>query len=332
MRRLVATLSLLILPALALGHHSRAEFSDETVEVEGILTRVVWQNPHIAFFLDVETESGDVETWRVEGWTNPAALVRAGVTPDLFEPGDRLVVAGRPSKIRNAVLVTNALLADGTEAVMAPRVEQRWDGPAIGDASQPAPRMVDAMAENRGFFRAWYPSGNPMMTMRRLPYTEQAVAARADWNPIDNPIVRCEQPGMPFPFFHPRPILFTEDGQNISLHHAYFDTRRTIHVDDGLSADDQPRSRLGFSKATWQNEHTLVIETTGIDYPYFDHSGTIQGSAIEFTERYSLSEDQTRLDLQLIIDDPVAFTETVTIDWHFLALDQPFSVYECNVF
>ncbi|NIW24653.1 MAG: hypothetical protein GWN29_08865 [Gammaproteobacteria bacterium] len=331
MRRIVTAVSLLILPTIALGHHSRAEFSDETVEIEGVLTRVVWQNPHIAFFLDVETDSG-TESWRFEGWTNPTALVRSGVTPDLFEPGDRLVVAGLRSKLRNAVLVTNTLLADGTEAVMAPRAERRWNGPAIGNVMQPGPQMADASAENRGFFRAWFPAGNPMMMMRRFPHTEEAVAARAHWDPIDNPIVRCEPPGMPFPFFHPRPILFTDEGQTLGLHHSYFDTQRTIHIDEGLSTDDQPRSRLGFSKGAWENDRTLVLETTGIDYPYFDHSGTIQGSDIEFTERYTLSEDQTRLDLQLTITDPVAFTETVTVDWHFLALAQPFSVYECNVF
>jgi hypothetical protein len=331
MRRIVAAFSLLILPTFALGHHSRAEFSDETVEIEGILTRVVWQNPHIAFFLDVQTETG-VESWRFEGWTNPAALIRSGVMPDLFEPGDRLVVAGLRSKRRNAVLVTNTLLADGTEAVMAPRAERRWDGPAIGNVMQPEPQMADAAAENRGLFRAWYPAANPMMMMRRFPYTEQAVAARADWDPVDNPIVRCEPPGMPFPYFHPRPILFTDAGQTIGLHHSYFDTQRTIHMDEGLSAEGQPRSRLGFSKATWEDEHTLVIRTTAIDYPYFDHSGTIQGGDMEFTERYALSEDQSRLDLQLTIDDPVAFTETVTVNWHFIALQQPFSVYECNVF
>ncbi len=332
MRRIASAFSLLILPVIALAHHSRAEFSDETVEIEGTLTRVVWQNPHIAFFLDVETEDGGVESWRIEGWSNPAALIRSGVTPELFEPGEQLVVAGRQSKRRNAVLVTNTLFANGTEAVMAPNAERRWDGPAVGQESQPGPRMADASAENKGFFRAWYPAGNPMMAMRRFPYTEQAVAARADWDPIDNPIVRCEPPGMPFPFFHPRPILFTDEGQTLSLHHSYFDTQRTIHVDDGLSANNQSSSRLGFSKGTWENDNTLVIETTNIDYPYFDHSGTIQGSDIEFTERYTLSEDQTRLDLQLTISDPVAFTETVTVDWHFLALAQPFSVYECNVF
>ncbi len=331
MKRIVAALALLVLPALALGHHSRAEFADETVELEGVLTRVVWQNPHVALFLDVETDT-EIETWRVEGWTNPAALVRSSVTPDLFEPGDRLVVAGRPSKLRNAMLVTHALLADGTEAILAPRVERRWEGPAIGDVSQPDPRMADAAAENRGFFRAWYPAGNPMMMMRRFPYTDQAIAARADWDPVDNPIVQCEPPGMPFPFFHPRPILFTDQGRTIGLHHSYFDTRRTIHIDDDLRAWEQPRSRLGFSKGTWENERTLIIETTRIDYPYFDHNGTIQGSNIELIERYTLSEDQSRLDLQLTIDDAVAFSGIVTVNLHFLALQQPFSVYECNVF
>ena len=75
-----------------------------------------------------------------------------------------------------------------------------------------------------------------------------------------------------------------------------------------------------------------MIETTRVNYPYFDIGGTPQCDAITVTERYSLSDDQTRLDLTVTIDDPVALTEPATAEWHFLALDETFSVYECNVF
>lgn len=332
MRPAAATLSLLICPVIALGHHSRAEFADETMQIEGVLTKVIWQNPHTALFLDVEAADGQIETWRIEGWTGPAELERTGVTRDLFEIGERLVVVGKTSRVRKAILGTNVLLASGAEAILTSTVGRHWDGPQVGGASQPAPPLVDAAAEGSGIFRAWFPAGNPMMALRRFPFAQEAIAARDSRDPVDNPIVRCEQPGMPVPLFHPRPILFTQQGQDISLRHGYFDTQRTIHMDERLSAQDQPQSHLGFSKGHWENDRTLVIETTRVNYPYFDIDGTTQSDAIVITERYSLSDDQARLDFHVTIEDPLALAGTAVAEWHFLALDEPFSVYECNVF
>ncbi len=97
-------------------------------------------------------------------------------------------------------------------------------------------------------------------------------------------------------------------------------------------AVDPPPSRLGYSLGRWEDANTLVIETSNINYPYFHFDGTSQSDAITITERYSLSEDQTRLDLHLTIEDPATLVEPATADWHFLALDETFSVYECNAF
>jgi len=331
MKRLVIALSAFAIPTAALSHHSRAEFSNETVEIAGVLTEVIWRNPHIALQVDVHSDNGEIQSWRVEGWTRPAALVAAGVTPDLFMVGESVVVAGRPSRRREALLATNVLFADGIEAVMAP-VDPRWEGPVLGAESPPPPQVAEAAAENRGFYRAWYPAGSPMMAMRSFAFTAAAIASRDAWDSVDNPIVRCEPPGLPVPFFHGRPILFSEQGENIALHHSYLDTRRTIHMNTGGSAADRPASILGHSVGRWEDERTLVVETSGINYPYFHIDGTAQSGAIEITERYSLSDDQTRMDFQLTIEDPATLTRPATAEWHFVALDEPFTVYDCNVF
>ena len=125
--------------------------------------------------------------------------------------------------------------------------------------------------------------------MRRFSFTEAAIASRDAWDPVDNPIVRCEPPGLPVPFFHGRPILISEQGQTIGLHHSYLDTRRTIHMNADDSAADSPASRLGNSMGRWEDERTLVIETSGINYPYFHIDGTAQTDAIKIPERSSLS-------------------------------------------
>ncbi|MGI9258138.1 MAG: DUF6152 family protein [Gammaproteobacteria bacterium] len=328
---LIIALAVIAIPTAVLGHHSRAEFSNETVEISGVLSDVFWQNPHIALHLEVEGENGETESWRIEGWSRPAALESSGVTPEMFVVGDSLIVAGRPSRRRQALLATNVLFADGVEAVVAP-TEPYWNGSVIGTDAPPPPQVVNAYAENQGIYRAWYPAGNLMMMMRSFTYTDAAIASREAWDPIDNPIVRCEPPGLPVPFFHARPILFSEDGENIGLHHSYMDVRRTVHLDEDAVAEDHAASRLGYSVGRWEDGNTLVVETSGINYPYFHIDGTVQSDAVEITERYSLSDDQTRLDYQLTIEDPATLSQPATIGTHFLALDEPFEIYDCNVF
>jgi hypothetical protein len=332
MRALLAVLVFVLLPVVGSGHHSRAEFSDQMREIEGVLTEVIWRNPHPALFLAVETEDGTTENWRIEGWSSPSGLARMGVSGDLFVVGQRLTVAGLVSRSRQAILARNALLANGMEALMAPGATSRWDAPELGMAESAEPRVVDAAAENRGFFRVWHPQGNIMMNLRRFSYGDEALAARADWDPVDNPIVRCESPGMPVPLFHPQPILFGDDGSTLSLRHGYFDTLRTIHLDESLDAAAQASTPLGFSQGRWEDERTLIVETTRISYPYFDYSGTLQSDEIAITERYTLSEDQARLDYEVTITDAVALTEPASAAWHYLALDRPYTPYECNVF
>ena len=332
MKTIFPTLVLLVIPTIVLGHHSRAEFADQSREITGVLTEIVWKNPHVALFLDVETENGEIESWRIEGSTNPATLQQTGVDSDLFEIGESLTALGDVSRFRNALLATNIMLASGTEVIMSPSLAAHWGGPAIGGNSQTVEEASIA-TENLGFFRAWHPVGNPKMRLNGLSYTEAALAARSEWDLVNNPIVRCEPPGMPVPIFHPQPLLFAEERDNvINLRHGYFDTQRTIHMDTSLVAADQPQSPLGFSQGRWENENTLVIETSRVNYPYFDFHGTAQSEDIEVIERYTLSEDGTRLDFEVTINDPVALAETATVDWHFLALDKDFSAYECNVF
>ena len=50
------------------AHHSRAMFDvNELVSVEGVVTKVEWQNPHIWFYVDVKGDDGKVTNWGFSG-------------------------------------------------------------------------------------------------------------------------------------------------------------------------------------------------------------------------------------------------------------------------
>ena len=98
------------------AHHSYSEYDDtKSVEVEGKLVDVAWQNPHARILVQVTDSAGKTVTWDVEsaGLNN---FRRMNVPLEIFKVGDTVKVAGWPSK-RSGVRMygTNLLAGDGQE-------------------------------------------------------------------------------------------------------------------------------------------------------------------------------------------------------------------------
>jgi hypothetical protein len=85
------------------------------------------------------------------------------------------------------------------------------------------------------------------------------------------------------------------------------------------SATTPAPTPMGHSIGHWEGS-TLVVETGGIDYPYFDDLGTPQSPDIRVTERFTLRPQERRLSWEAHIDDPPNFTETVVmrIEWQWV--------------
>ena len=87
---------------------------------------------------------------------------------------------------------------------------------------------------------------------------------------------------------------------------------------DAEDPESQPRTPLGYSVGRWEG-NTLVVTTTRISDIYFDDRGAPQSEDAVVVERYTLSEDETRLDYESIHTDPVNFTEPARLvgywDW-----------------
>ena len=107
---------------------------------------------------------------------------------------------------------------------------------------------------------------------------------------------------------NPYPIDFTDNGDTIVMRLEEWDGVRTVFTwNADASAADQPRSHMGFSVGRWEGS-TLVVTTTDVDYPFFDDVGSPQSPDAVIVERFTLSENDTRLDWQATVTDPVNFT------------------------
>ena len=333
MRVITAMVALMCLPIAVSAHHSRAEFSDRGLELEGELLSVRWRNPHPLFSLRTVNDNGDTELWRLEAYGNALTLQRTGVTGELFSNGDYVRVVGNISARQDRVLLaTHMLLADGTEAVLEYDAEPYWSEQHVGGKASwtiDESLLRSAAAENRGIFRVWSLPRRGL-DVRYSPFTEAAIAGRAAWDTLDNYLTRCEPPGMPHSMSNPQRYEFVEDNGNILVRAQFFNMVRTVHLQDAANPEDQPASKLGYSVGHWEG-NTLVIETTRIDWPYFDTSGTPQSEAVEVVERITLSDDQSRLDFHMTITDPATFTEPATFDRYWLALGSELQHYECEI-
>lgn len=334
MKRYAAVVPLLCLPVSVPAHHSRAEFSDRALELEGELIDVSWRNPHPLFSLRSVDENGQEEVWRLEAYGNALTLQRTGVTGDLFTPGSQVRVFGRASNRRDRVLLTSHIqLDDGTEAVLEYESGPHWSENHVGGRDS---WVIDesvlrrAATENRGIFRVW---SLPRRGLDELhfPYNEAALAARAEWNPLDNYLTRCEPPGMPGIMRNPQRFEFLEDGGDILVRAQFFNVERRVHVRGANDPANQPASRLGYSVGRWEDDNTLVIETTRIDWPYLDLTGAPQSQDISVFERLTLNDDQSRLDYHMTITDPAFLTEPATLNRHWLALEGELQHYECVI-
>lgn len=110
------------------AHHSIGRVYDGSQEerIEGVVAEFRFTNPHPFLFVEVETETGLRQTWRLE-MDNRFELTRIGMTAETFRPGERVVARGSPDRIRPQSLYLRRLdrPSDGL------RYEQRGGTPSL---------------------------------------------------------------------------------------------------------------------------------------------------------------------------------------------------------
>jgi hypothetical protein len=93
------------------AHHSfSAVFDrDRQVDLQGIVTKVEWRNPHVWFYVDVDEGKGEVENWAFE-LGSPNALIRRGWSHNTLQVGSQVTVhsaLARDGSLRGAVLTVS---------------------------------------------------------------------------------------------------------------------------------------------------------------------------------------------------------------------------------
>jgi hypothetical protein len=317
-----------LVPTIAQSHHSVSAWFERnaTQEVEGVVTEVRWQNPHVRWLMKAPMTNGGEAIWEIET-LSMSGISRWGITADLLPVGSRVRVSGWPSRRGlNNIFVRNVLLPSGKELVLGGE-------PIYSQDTLRGLEFVDAIdgvatGPERGIFKVWsqgrdagwlFPEGFvPGFDYRTYPLTAAALEAKERFNYLQqDPTIDCKPKGMPVLMEQPYPIELVDEGDRILLHIEEYDVIRTFHVRDAPDAASQAHSLQGFSVGRMDGRD-LIAKTTGINSGTFDTVGLPLSSEAWLEERFSPSEDGSTLNYSLTIHDPVYLTAPVSTRKKFI--------------
>jgi hypothetical protein len=123
--------------------------------------------------------------------------------------------------------------------------------------------------------------------------------------PVDTSLI-CEPPNLRAAAFAPLPLAIELHEENIVLHQQHWNVVRAIRLADESPMASGLPSLYGNATARFEGT-TLVVESVNL-LPMMTGDALTTNQA-RVTERYTPSEDGSRLDLELTIDDAATYRE-----------------------
>jgi hypothetical protein len=345
------------------AHHSfSATFTNETITVEGVVDEVKFSNPHVIVYFNVTDDKGKTTRWMTEGAA--ATLMRGrGWSKDTLNPGDYIRVTGNSSRNGSPMVSTGTLVfvdpvsgkvlgTPGGNAVSDVKVETsipmqladghpnltgawvmgnndggrggRGDGGRRGDDGPPdgATRGSGGGGQGRG-------RGGAIM-----PYTEEAAALQASFDPKDDPQVQCKPPGLVRQAVTtPHPVKITQYDDHVVIAYEEYGGVRTIYFDDRDLVGGE-HTNLGQSIARYEGQK-LIVETTHLLGNLTNPGGNALSDQTETVETYYRKEDvdgQSSLVMDVVVTDPGYLTAPWTSSWEkYYSAGYDFIEVDCQV-
>ncbi len=173
----------------------------------------------------------------------------------------------------------------------------------------------------------------PVSEPDTYPFTTEGLLAFNSYDPLaDSPSQTndCTPDLMPGILWSNSPMEFSDEGNRVIISYERGNTTRTIHMDNLNTYAENSHTALGHSSGRWI-ENILTIETTLFTSKNIrNNRGYPVSSNAKITERYWRESGENDLKMELIVDDPVNYTQPFTLgrEWVW-APHEELQEYEC---
>ena len=149
---------------------------------------------------------------------------------------------------------------------------------------------------------------NPIL----LPHAAEAIRAQRDMYRRSEAVwsawALCWPTGVPLAFSMVNAVQFLQNENEVTIIYQRGQTVRHIYLNEG-HPPDPALTWFGHSVGHYEGPDTLVIDTIAQDpRALIDRFGTPKSDAMRVVERYTLSADGQRLDIEFNVEDPKTFT------------------------
>ena len=304
------------LPAHA-HHASSAVFSNEDIEIEGVVTEFNFKNPHVNLTLRVTDESGTETLWMVTAPATPG-FRRRGWSAETIQEGQYLRLPGKMSRNGTPMMLLesadiqsgNILELDPADGSIVRRVVGTVDeSPAeIGSLSA---RLDDGRPNLTG---TW--SGGTRANRSSPPYNGRGAALQAKFDAINDPAwSECSDPGLVRQAATIHPLRIIQYDDHVVFEYEEFAGRREIYLGDH-DPESREKTRFGHSIARYEDD-ALIVETTQLLGNLTGPLGNALSDRTTTVETYRRADGPEigpAISMTMVIMDP----EYLTGPWEFM--------------
>lgn len=315
----------------ATGHHSAKIFDSETVlALPGTVTRFNWANPHTYIYVETVNQAGEATEWEIETDAVPI-LARSGWTRESIRPGDQVLVRAMPdrNRQRNHALLLTLEKDDGS--ILSARsyfLRQSNDTESLAQATSFSGTWELRHDDYDIYYADW----------GKVGITEKGAAASAEFDVrMDSPAAQCVAAPLPSILVAPYLNEIEIHDETIIIRNERFNAERIIHLDGREHPVNGERTNQGYAVGRWEGD-TLVVDTR----LFSDHrapisgqqgnGGVPSGANKRVVERYSLSEDGSRLLIDFTVEDSEYLAEPFSghVEWYYAPHFEVMG-FDCNL-
>lgn len=334
---LSALCAVLMMHAAQAHHAAGAVFTDEEIEIEGVVTEFNFVNPHVNILLNVTDETGAETEWMVTGPAAPP-MRRWGWTADTLRPGQLIRFAGKSSRTgAPMLLIESAEIQSGRFVELDPDdgaiIRRLQEAPDDSQAPDAGIRVALTLDDGRPNLSGLWLGGLGRTPQPPPPFNSAGAEVQAGFDSLNDPAFsECADHGLIRQATSGHPMIITQYDDRVIFEYEQGAATRVIHLDGREPASAQ-HSDYGHHVARYDGD-ALVIETKQLT----ERLTGVRGNAL--SDRTTVKETYRRadtpelgplLEMNLVANDPGYLTAPWEMTWrkNYAATDYEFIESDC---